>query len=135
MTFRIMLFCFIFTPLFAQAADPVTQIDNRQLQALQATGIPVYDIRREEEWKQTGIIKGSHKLTFVDDKGNLAPGFVKQFTQAISKNDPVILICRTGHRTGVLSSALAGQLGYTKIYNVKNGITSWISEGLPVDLN
>lgn len=119
-------------PLSACSEPPYTNIDNQQLKTLQAQGIPVYDIRRLDEWSSTGILAGSHRLTFVDDKGRVNPEFVDKFTKEIGKNDPVILICRTGNRTDTLSRALAEQLGYTKIYNVKNGITRWISEGLPV---
>jgi rhodanese-related sulfurtransferase len=53
----------------------------------------------------------------------------------VGKNDPVILICRTGNRTDTLSRALIEQLGYTKVYNVKEGIVRWISDGLPVVRN
>lgn len=118
--------------LFACGKTPYTNIDNQELKALQAQGVPVYDIRREDEWKQTGVIEGSHRLTFVDGKGAVTPGFIEKFSQAVGKNDPVILICRTGNRTDALSRALIEQMGYTKIYNVKNGITRWISEGQPV---
>ncbi len=135
MKFSSLLFLLNILPSIAFADSAITDINNQQLQALQAKGIPVFDIRREEEWKQTGILKGSHKLTFVDANGKIMPDFVGKFTHAIGKNDPVILICRTGHRTGVLSQALAEQLGYKKIYNVKNGITQWISEGLPLERN
>lgn len=126
---------FILLPLVACGQPPYTNIDNQQLKSLQSQGIPVYDIRRVDEWKQTGVIEGSHKLTFVDDKGRLMPDFVSKFTQTVGKNDPVILICRTGSRTDTLARALIEDLGYTNIYNVKNGITRWISEGLPVMRN
>ncbi len=129
------LILLLLLPLSACGATPYTNIDNQQLKSLQAQGIPVYDIRREEEWKQTGVVEGSNKLTFVDDKGRVNPEFVSKFTQAVGKNDPVILICRTGSRTDTLSRALIEQLGYTKVYNVKNGITRWVSEGLPVVRN
>lgn len=125
----------VLLPLCAYAAAPYTNIDNQQLKSLQAQGIPVYDIRRAEEWQQTGVVEGSHRLTFVDEKGRLMPDFVAKFTQAVNKNDPVILICRTGSRTDVLSRALVEELGYTRVYNVKNGITRWVSEGLPVVRN
>ena len=129
------VFFLLLLPLVAYAGTPYTNIDNQQLKTLQTQGIPVYDIRRTEEWAQTGVVEGSRRLTFVDDKGRVMPDFVAEFTQAVSKNDPVILICRTGNRTDVLSRALAEQLGYTKIYNVKDGITRWISEGQPVVRN
>ncbi|HUX89385.1 MAG TPA: rhodanese-like domain-containing protein [Gallionellaceae bacterium] len=130
------LFLFlVLLPLAACSEPPYTNIDNQQLKTLQAQGIPVYDIRRTDEWLQTGVIEGSRRLTFVDDKGRVMPDFVEKFTQAVGKNDPVILICRTGSRTDTLSRALVEQLGYTKIYNVKHGITRWISDGLPLAKN
>lgn len=122
-------------PLTACSEPPYTNIDNQQLKTLQAQGIPVFDIRRADEWHQTGVVEGSKRLTFVDDKGRVNPEFVEKFTQTVGKNDPVILICRTGNRTDSLGRALVEQMGYTKIYNVKNGITRWISEGLPVVRN
>lgn len=119
-------------PLVACSEPPYINIDNQQLKSLLAQGIPVYDIRREDEWKQTGVVEGSRKLTYVDDNGRVMSDFVSKFTQTVGKNDPVILICRTGNRTDILARALIKDLGYTKIYNVKNGITRWISEGLPL---
>jgi rhodanese-related sulfurtransferase len=119
-------------PFYTYAITPFTNIDNQQLKTLQSQGIPVFDVRRADEWKETGIVKGSRKLTFVDQNGRLNPDFVSKFTQAVGKNDPVILICRTGSRTEALSNALVKDLGYTKVYNVKNGISRWLSEGLPV---
>ncbi len=128
-------FLLFLAPLLAYGETGFTNIDNQQLKALQAQGIPVFDVRRPEEWKQTGVVEGSKKLTFVDANGKVTPDFVDKFTQAVGKNDPVILICRTGSRTNALASALTKQLGYTKVYNVKNGITRWISEGQPVVQN
>lgn len=125
----------VLLPLAACSEPPYTNVDNQQLKTLQAQGIPVYDIRRTDEWLQTGVIEGSRRLTFVDDKGRVMPDFVEKFTQAVGKNDPVILICRTGSRSDTLSRALVEQLGYTRIYNVKNGITRWISDGLPLAKN
>lgn len=135
MYLRSLLLLIVLLPLSACSEPPYTNIDNLQLKTLQAQGVPVYDIRRTDEWAQTGVVEGSKRLTFVDDKGRVNPEFVEKFTTAVNKNDPVILICRTGNRTDTLSRALVEQLGYTKIYNVKNGITRWISEGLPVVRN
>jgi rhodanese-related sulfurtransferase len=39
---------------------------------------------------------------------------------------------RTGNRTGTLARLLVEQLGYTQVYNVRNGITEWIRESNPV---
>jgi len=118
--------------LFACSEPPYTNLNNKELQTLMAQGIPVFDVRRPDEWRATGVIQGSQLLTFVDGRGKLAPDFLPKFTQAVAKEQPVILICRTGNRTSQLSKYLAEKLGYTKIYNVKNGITKWIGGGLPV---
>lgn len=107
-------------------------LDNKQLKTMLEQGVPVFDIRRPEEWKQTGVIDGSKKLTFVDKGGRLQANFLPTFTSEISKEQPVILICRTGNRTSALARHLSKELGYTNIYNVKSGITSWMREGGPV---
>lgn len=132
MNLRILVLLLSLFPLQVFATTPYANIDNQELIILQAQGIPVYDIRRAEEWAQTGVVNGSHKLTFVDTTGRLMPDFVEKFTHAVNKSDPVILICRIGHRTDVLSRALIQELGYTRVYNVKDGITRWISDGLPI---
>jgi rhodanese-related sulfurtransferase len=38
--------------------------DNELLKIMEEGSIPLIDIRREDEWKYYGIIKGSHKITF-----------------------------------------------------------------------
>ncbi len=132
MNLRILVLLLSLFPIQVFATTPYTNINNQELIILQAQGIPVYDIRRAEEWAQTGVVNGSRKLTFVDATGKLMQDFVEKFTHAVNKSDPVILICRTGHRTEVLSRALIQELGYTRVYNVKDGITRWISDGLPI---
>ena len=133
MFLRFFFLLLVLLPLSACSEPPYTNIDNQQLISLQTQSIPVYDIRRADEWAQTGVVEGSRRLTFVDGQGRVMPDFLDKFTQAVGKNDPVILICRTGNRSDALARALMEQFGYTKIYNVKNGISRWISEGLPVN--
>jgi len=107
-------------------------LDNKQLKTMLDQGVAIYDIRRPEEWKKTGVIEGSNKLTFVDKNGRLKPEFLAAFSSDISKNQPVILICRTGNRTRALARHLTREMGYTNVYNVKHGISSWIRTGNPV---
>ncbi len=111
---------------------PYNNLDNNELSTMLNNNVPIYDIRRIDEWKQTGILEGSNLLTFVDSSGRVKPDFIQRFTAAVGKNDPVILICRTGNRTSQLARYLAEKMGYTQIYNVRNGITQWISEKRPV---
>ena len=45
---------------------------------------------------------------------------------------PTWLICRTGNRTRTLARYLVEQMGYTQVFNVRDGITRWISDDKPV---
>lgn len=111
---------------------PYSNIKNDQLQTMLEDNVPIYDVRRPEEWQQTGVIEGSQLLTFVDVNGRMKENFLSRFTAEVDKNDPVILICRTGSRTRSLAYYLIEELGYTNVYNVEDGITRWIREKRPV---
>ena len=118
----------------AQVAQAdVKHIGNQELQKLLEQGVPIIDIRRAEEWKQTGIIEKSHLMTFFDKRGRYdLPSWLAKLEKIAGKEEPFILICRTGNRTGTISRALEKQLGYKQVYNVKRGITDWKRHGLPV---
>lgn len=109
-----------------------SNIDNAALKKLLAEGIKIIDVRRQDEWDKTGVVADSHKLTAFDSMGNFNRKFPAEFEKITSKNDPVILICRTGNRSSVLANMLVEQAGYTKIYNVTDGIVKWIKAGNPV---
>ena len=132
MLFRYSPFFLLIMMLSACAEPPYNNLDNKQLNSMLQQNTPIFDIRRPEEWKQTGVIKGSQLLTFVDAGGRVKADFMGRFTAAVDKNDPVILICRTGNRTSALARHLVEKMGFTQVYNVRNGITHWISEGQPV---
>jgi len=127
-------FCFVITACAAFAARAgVVDIDNAQLAKLAASGVPVIDIRTRPEWEETGIVPGSHLLTFFDERGHADPAAWLAKARIISKaSDPLIIICRSGNRTKVLSQFLSQQAGYAKVYNVKNGIRDWAKEGRPM---
>jgi rhodanese-related sulfurtransferase len=114
---------------------PYTNVDDEQLKTLINQGVPLYDIRRPEEWRETGVVEGSRKLTFVDAGGRPNPEFLPRLTAEVGKNDPVILICRTGNRTDKLARELMEKQGYTQVYNVRHGITGWIAGNNPVVKN
>lgn len=117
------------------AEPPYSNADNDQLKALLAQGVPIYDIRRPEEWRSTGVVEGSRKLTFVDAGGRSNPEFLPRFTAEVGKDDPVVLICRTGSRTDKLARELMEKQGYTQVYNARHGITGWIAGNNPVVKN
>ena len=126
----VLLLGFVITQIFRE--PPYKNIENDQLQVMLQNKVPIYDVRRPEEWQQTGVIEGSQLLTYVDANGRIQANFMNRFTTAVDKNDPVILICRTGSRTRSLAYYLIEELGYTNVYNVEDGITRWIREKRPV---
>jgi len=120
------------TLLSACAEPPYNNLNNDQLKTMLEQNVPIYDVRRPDEWRQTGVVEGSQLLTFADARGRVIADFLPRFASAVGKNDPVILICRTGSRTSTLARHLVEQMGYKNVYNVRNGITQWIRDKRPV---
>lgn len=111
---------------------PYNNLDNNQLKAMLKQDVLIFDVRRPDEWRQTGIVEDSELLTFVNANGKVNPEFLSRFTTTVARDDPVILICRTGNRTSKLARYLVEEMGYTNVYNVRNGIMQWIREKQPV---
>ena len=112
------------------AFSDVIEIGNIELKSLLQKRIPLIDIRRKDEWKSTGIVENSILMTFFDKNGKANTNkWLKELNEIAKKNDPVILICRTGRRTGIISKFLSEKVGYRLIYDVTDGITDWIKKG------
>jgi rhodanese-related sulfurtransferase len=117
----------------AQGAPSYQNIDQAALQSAIARGVHLVDIRTPQEWKQTGVIAGSIRLTAFLDNGQMNPQFIETFRQHIpSPDQPVALICRSGRRTQALAQILSAQLGYKGVLNVTGGIIGWSAQGLPL---
>lgn len=131
MCFKRILFFFFFNTLFiSYVFADVGQTSNLQLKEMMQQGVELIDIRRPEEWKQTGVVKGSHLLTFFDKKGNYdIEKWLNSFNKVVSKNKPFVLICRTGNRTGMLSNFLDRKLHYKQVNHLSKGISNWIKSG------
>ena len=126
--FKIILIINILVASFA--FSDVIEIGNIELKSLLQKNIPLIDIRRKDEWKSTGIVENSILMTFFDKNGKANTNeWLKELNKIANKNDPVILICRTGRRTGIISKFLSEKVGYKLIYDVTDGITDWIKKG------
>jgi len=116
--------------LFADFSTLTTQ----QVKDAMKNGVQVIDIRRVDEFKQYGIIKGSHKLTFFDSRGKYnIDKWMKEFTKIVkTKDQPFILLCAHANRSKVVAKFLADQAGYTNVNELKGGIMyGWIDKGNP----
>jgi rhodanese-related sulfurtransferase len=116
-------------PVHAEVID----IGNEELARLLNQGVTIIDIRTSPEWRQTGIVEGSHLITFFDRYGRYdIPAWLEKVRAVVKPDEPVILICRTGSRTISVSGLLGVREGYHKVYNVRHGIVKWIAEKNPV---
>ena len=112
------------------ASAEVFEIGNNQLSSLIEKQVPIIDIRRQEEWNQTGIVKDSILMTFFNKNGKAdVENWLKNLDLVAKKNEPFILICRTGRRTSLVAKFLSEKLNYEKVYDVTDGITEWIKKG------
>jgi len=108
----------------------VTEVDNQELEKLIASGVPVIDVRRLDEWEATGVIEGVHKLTFFDKKGRYdAQKWLAELEAIAPKGTPVVLICARGVRSKTISKLLDKRLGYSGVHNHTLGMVDWIKEG------
>ena len=127
---RIVVFCALLVVGAMPLHADVIQVDSAGLERLRAEGVAVIDVRRAEEWRETGVIEGSHLLTFFDKKGRYDLGQWMPVLAAIAESDqPVALICRSGKRSGKVARLLDEQFGYRHVYTVRDGILRWIEEG------
>lgn len=117
----------------AMALAEVTELDNPSLQELQEQGVAIIDVRRADEWLQTGIVEGSHGITFFDEKGRYdVNAWLDELSKHVSKEDPFVLICARGVRSSKIAELLDKRLGYAGVHNVTKGIYEWIKKEKPV---
>ena len=109
-------------------------IDVKEFEQLQADGVPIIDIRTKQEWKDTGIIEGSHKMTFFNERGQplLADWFFEVGHLIKDKKSPLIIYCAHANRSKSLGEGLI-QMGFENVYELKGGIENgWIKLGKKV---
>ena len=120
----------------SQDSGPALAAPDAHTQA-QAGQLTLVDIRRPDEWRQTGVAQGALRINMAHPQGTA--GFVRQVEAEVGdKNAPIGLICRTGNRSTQMQQALA-QAGFTQVYNIKEGMVGssagpgWIKRGRPVE--
>ena len=118
-------------------SGPTLAAPDAYAQAQSGT-LTLIDIRRPDEWRQTGVAKDALRINMAHPQG--VSGFVQQVAAELGgdKNAPIGLICRTGNRTTQMQRVLR-EAGFTQVYNIKEGMAGssagagWIARGLPVE--
>ena len=129
MRYFLTLLLFIFLNLnVAQAQD--IEIEVAQLKNLLDNNAVLVDIRREEEWKQTGVIFGSMLSTFFNKDGTANINvFLSDLRENVSAEQTILLICRTGRRTKVATKFMLSNTEFKEVFSVIGGITEWKKQG------
>jgi len=99
--------------------------------------VPIVDVRTVQEYQFVGHVSASYNIPFLvwgkwnEQKKEFGmdanPDFMEQFASRFpDKKAPVIVMCRSGHRSGKAIKLLV-QAGYTNLYQMWEGF-----EGLAV---
>ncbi|MCF6201939.1 MAG: rhodanese-like domain-containing protein [Hydrogenimonas sp.] len=126
----LLLLTFLSLTLFAGVKD----LDINTFEKLKKQGVPIIDIRTPQEWRETGIIDGSHTIMFFDPSGRYdLRSFLSRLSKlGIEKDTPFVLVCRSASRTKMLGDFLSDKLGYKKVYELKGGILNWKRQSKPL---
>lgn len=110
------------------AATQLGSVSPEQLIARQGDNALVVDIRTEQEWKATGVIPDSHRLQFADADGafDLEAWLAALEQLKTTPEQVVILVCRSGNRSGKLGQLLSQKLAMKNIFHLGAGISHWI---------
>lgn len=104
------------TPAAAPDAVDVAEARRRQ-----AAGALLIDVREPDEWQQ-----GHAPDATLIPLGSLATRLAD-----IPRDRDVLLICRSGNRSGTAQRQLL-ERGYERVFNVRGGMQAWANAGLPV---
>jgi rhodanese-related sulfurtransferase len=97
-------------------------IDVHEASRRQAAGALLIDVRQPEEWNA-----GHAPYARLIPLGSMSARLAE-----IPQDRDVLLICRSGNRSGTAQRQLL-QLGYEKVFNVSGGMNAWAGAGLPVE--
>jgi rhodanese-related sulfurtransferase len=109
----------MFRSLFKQPTVSVITPDKAQDR--QQAGALIIDVRELDEWRE-GHIPGALHIPL---------GSLSAHVNEIDRNSEVIVVCRSGARSGRAVAALM-QSGYTQVANLSGGMIAWARLNLPV---
>ena len=104
------------------AAVEVPTIEVKEAFARSRRGAKLIDVRSAREYAHSGHPKGARSVP---------PQLIKKDQTGLDRDDDILVICLSGHRSPRQAKALAG-MGFTKVTNVHGGLMAWKKAGLPV---
>ena len=124
---KLLALTFFFLLNSSQLFAEIYEVDNEKIKMLLENSVPLIDIRTEGEWRETGIINNSYLLTFFDNEGNYDfKKWMIEVGEIADENGPVIIMCRSGRRSRIVSNMIIKENNEYLIYHATDGIKSWI---------
>lgn len=123
-------------PPAATAAENKRLSAERALEQARAGDLTIIDIRRPDEWAETGLPENAERATIRSPRGNR--GFLARIAEITGgdKSAPIGLICARGVRSHHAAKLLR-QRGFSNIYDINEGMlgnargSGWLQQGLP----
>ncbi len=103
-------------------AVQVPTIEVKEAFARSKRGAKLIDVRSPREYAHSGHPKGARSVP---------PKLIKTDQTGLDRDDDILVICLSGHRSPRQAKVLAG-MGFTKVTNVHGGLMAWKKAGLPV---
>ena len=103
----------------------IKSVPPAEAQRLAEEGALFVDVREFNEYEQIRI-NGSRFMPLSR---------INDWYETLPTDVPVVLYCRTGHRSGQATAALTYQAEFTNVINMEGGIVEWYEEGLPVSVD
>ena len=108
----------------------VINVNNRELSNLIEKEIKIIDVRTQNEWKSTGIIKESFLVSLLNkNKKFIFKDWFAMFENKYGKNKSIVFVCASGVRSNYISHLVQRRKPDLKIYNLEKGINHWIRSG------
>jgi|tagenome__1003787_1003787.scaffolds.fasta_scaffold20967519_3 rhodanese-related sulfurtransferase len=98
-----------------------TSLPPARAEEMAREGVPLIDVRSPDE-HDAGHIPGDRPIPFDQLKDEAA---------SLPQDEPVVLYCRSGDRSGAAAQALRAS-GYDA-YSVEGGLLEWKEQGLPLE--
>ncbi len=109
-------------PFSRRPAVSVGTVDVSEAFARSKRGAKLVDVRSAREFAHGGHAKGARSLP---------PERIKSDVTGLRREDEILVICLSGHRSPRQAKKLAG-MGFTNVSHVHGGLMAWRKAGLPL---
>ncbi len=85
-------------------------------------GVVLVDVRNQTEWDEGRLPRARHIML----------GYLREQADQLVTDRPIVVHCRTGHRSAIAASILQAH-GARQVINMKGGYRDWAAAGLPIE--